>query len=258
MKRSRLLSLAITIASVVVIGACAGGGGAPTPSPQTLAGRTFLSTAVEGRVLVPGTRIRLEFRADSVSISAGCNSMGGTWMIDGGRLRVSAMSSTEMACDPPLMEQDRWVAKLLTDGAGIALDGDTLILAGGGIQVTLLDREVADPDRPIEGTRWVLEGIVSGDAMSSVPLGVTAAFSIADGRIDVEAGCNTGGGPVEVGEGRLSFGPIGLTKKLCAPGPMAVEQAMTAVLSGEIGFSIEADVLTLDAGNRGLVFRAAR
>ena len=62
------------------------------------------------------------------------------------------------------------------------------------------DREVADPDRPLEGTRWVVDGIVAGDAVLSIPAGVTAA----------------------------------LTRKACAPEAMAVEQAVTAVLSGQV------------------------
>jgi heat shock protein HslJ len=249
-----LPSIGILVASAL-IAACSGG---PSPSPApSVAGRTFLSTKVEGRTFVEGTRVRLVFQDGGLSASAGCNTMGGQYQIDGGRLVVGQLGSTEMACDPPLMEQDRWLAELLTGGSAVTLDGDTLILEGSLVRLTLQDRETADPDRPLEGTRWVVEGIVTGDAVSSLPAGVVAAIRIADGRAHVEAGCNGGGAPVVSDEGALTFGELVLTAQLCEPGVMSVEDAVLAVLSGTVAYSIEADVLTLDAGGRGLILRAA-
>lgn len=45
-------------------------------------------------------------------------------------------------------------------------------------------------------------------------------------------------------------------KMACEPRPMSVDSAVLAVLSGEVAWAIDADVLTLDAGNAGLVFRS--
>jgi heat shock protein HslJ len=97
---------------------------------------------------------------------------------------------------------------------------------------------------------------VSGDAVSSVPLGVTAALTFSDGRVDVEAGCNNGGGTVDITATTLGFGPIVLTKMACGPDAMAVEGAVGAALLGTVAYTIEADTLTLDAGGVGLVLRA--
>src|SRR3990172_738506 len=202
---------------------------------------------VEGRTLVQGSTLRLAFSSGQVSVNAGCNSMSGPYRIDGARLVVDELATTEMGCEPPLMDQDRWVADLL-DGATVALDDDTLTLTKGVIHVVLLDREIADPDRPLLGTRWVVDGLISGDAVSSIPAGATAALTFSAGRVDVEAGCNRGGGPVEVTDASLRFGPIGLTKMACAPEVMALERAVTTVLAGAVGYTIEAATLTLDAG----------
>jgi heat shock protein HslJ len=130
-------------------------------------------------------------------------------------------------------------------------------MTDGTAQLTLLDEEVATPDQPIEGTRWLLDGIVSGDAVSSVPVGVTASIRIGGGRVSVEAGCNRGGGSVEVTPDTLTFGPIATTKMACEAGAMSVESAVLAVLSGDVAYAIDADTLTLDAGDAGLIFRAA-
>ncbi len=257
-------SLLLVVVSALLVGACSAGGATPGPSdppatrtePDNLAGRTFLSTAIDGRVLVPGSRVRLTFDVGRIGASAGCNSMGGSVAIVDGRLIVGDLFTTEMACDPALMDQDSWLAAFL-DGASIALAGDTLSLAKDGVTLTLLDREVADPDRPLLGTRWVVVGIVSGDAVSSVPAGIVAAITLADGRVAVETGCNSGGGAVTVADTTLTFGPLTLTKMACAGDAWFMESAVTAVLSGDVRYAIEADTLTFDAGAGGLVLQPA-
>ena len=248
----------VALVSAILLGTCGSGGasGPPEPSDPGVEGRTFLSTGLEGRPLVAGSTVRLAFQNGGVSANAGCNSMGGPYRIEGDRLIADELATTEMACEPALMEQDRWLAELL-GGATIALDGDTLTLTRGVTRLTLLDREVADPDRPLLGTRWVVDGLISGGAASSVPAGIIAALTFSDGRVDVEAGCNSGGGTVEITDTTLAFGPISLTKMACAPEAMAVEGAVVAVLSGTVAYTIDAGALTLTAGGTGLMLRAA-
>lgn len=268
-----LPALSLAVASALLVAACSTSPGAsPTPPPTAdpagstappagaaaagLDGRTFLSTDITGRTLVPGSQVRLTFGDGQVSANGGCNSMSGAYTIVNGMLIAGQLATTEMACDPALMAQDRWLAELL-GGAGVTLAGDTLTLERAGVVLTLIDREVADPDRPLEGTRWVVDGIVAGDAVSSVPAGVTASITIADGRVSVEAGCNSGGGTVDVADDTITVGPIALTEMACAPAAMAVEQAVVAALTGQVAYTIEAGVLTLDAGVAGLVLRAS-
>ena len=258
--------LPLAIVAAILVAACTGAGGAATAAPSVdppggsanegLEGRTFLSTAASGRALVPGSVVRLSFQDGQIGATGGCNSMGGPYAIDGDRLVVSQLAMTEMACAPDLMDQDQWLAGLL-DGATIALEGDTLTLAKNETRLSLLDREVADPDRPLTGTRWIVDGLVSADAVSSVPVGVVAALTFEAGRVDVEAGCNQGGGSATVTDTTVTFGPIALTKMACEGGAMEVERAVSAVLSGEVLYTIEAGTLTLDGGAAGLTLRAA-
>jgi len=270
-------AIPLVLASVIVVSAC-GAGSSPTPgapgaSPpvaadpsavpgptdpprQGLDGRTFLSTKTDGRGLVAGSRVRLSFRDGTIGASAGCNSMGGAYAVDGGVLRAPQLATTEMACDPALMAQDQWLASLL-DGAAVTLDGDTLTLAKDGVTLTLVDREVADPDRPLIGTRWVVDGLVSGGTVSSVPAGLEAALTFSDGQVAVEAGCNSGSGAATIADRTIAFGQIALTAMACPEPAMALEQAVVAALGPRVGYSIEADVLTLDAGGIGLTLRAA-
>ena len=232
----------------------------PTPGPSAgvagIEGKTYLSTAVQGATLVPGSRIRLSFANGSLSANAGCNAMGGAYTIAGGRLTTTEMITTDMGCAQPLMQQDQWVAGLLRDSA-ITIAGDTMTLDDGKIQATFLDREVADPDRPIEGTHWVLDGIVSGDVASSVPTGVTSTLVITAGQAAIDTGCNVGSAAVQVAPDTLTFGPMALTRRACAQDPSSVESAVVGVLQGTVRYTIEADVLTIDGGGNGLTYRAA-
>jgi heat shock protein HslJ len=245
----------LAAASLILIVACSAAGGA-SGAPVSLDGRTYLSTAVEGADLVPNSQVRLSFADGSLNANAGCNHLGGAYTIDGDRLRTAQMSTTEMACEEALMQQDQWLAQFLTD-VTFTQAGDTLTLVNGDVRLTLTDKEVVTPDQSLEGRTWTLDGIVSDDAVSSVPVGVTASIKIADGRAEINAGCNGGGGSVDVTADTLTFGPIATTKMACDAAAMSVETAVLAVLSGPVSYSIDADVLTIDAGGAGLMFRAA-
>jgi len=233
--------------TVTFTGAAAGG---------SLDGREFLSQSVEGQELVEGSTIRLGFADGSISAHAGCNQMNGAYTLDGDVLHVEALATTEMACEPPLMDQDTWLAEFLSSGPAVTLDGDTLTLTSGDVSIVLVDRIVADPDRPIEGTRWVVDGLVQNEGVSTVPIGVTASLTITDGQAAVEAGCNTGSATLEVGDATLTFGPLALTRMACPDEQMQVEQLVSQVLDGEVEYEIEADVLRLTNGDVGLHLRA--
>jgi heat shock protein HslJ len=230
-----------------------------TPAPFRLDGKTFVSTDVTGHDLVAGSEIRLTFDGDNLGASGGCNQLGGTWSIDGDVLVVPPdMIMTEMACEPALMEQDSWLASFLSSRPTVALDGDALTLSGGDGTITLLDREVVDPDRPLVGTKWSVEGVVTADAVSSVPAGVRVPTLEFDaGRVLVFAGCNTGSGEYEATDQDVVFGPIAITRMACDEASMQVEAHVLAVLQGTASYDIEADVLTLTNGDTGLVVRAA-
>ena len=256
MTRTAPLALAATLLAAT-FAACSGGAGSGSGGdlPAALDGRTFLSTEVVGYELAPGSRLRLTFDGESLGASGGCNSIGGTYRIEGGKLVADQLMTTEMACEEPLMAQDAWLIGLLA-GSLIGLADDTLTLQQEGIRVTFRDREVADPDRPVEGTRWVLDGILTEQAASSVPAGVVAALTFADGNVQVEAGCNGGSGSATIGEGTIAFGPIATTRMMCDEPRMEVEAAVLGVLQGDVAFEVEAATLTLTAGPNALKFRA--
>jgi heat shock protein HslJ len=234
---------------------------APTtsqPAPE-LDGRQFVATEVTGYELVPDSQIRLSFEGDSIGATGGCNSLASTWSLDGDQLVVAQMAMTEMACEPTaLMDQDTWLASFLSSGPAVALDGDTLTLTGTDASITLLDREVAEPDRELEGTAWALDSVVSADAVSSFALERVPTLRFEAGELAVDTGCNTGGSSYEATADQLTIGPIRLTRMACTdPNGSEVEAAVLAVLEGQPSYTIDSDLLTLTSGEQGLVYRAS-
>lgn len=243
--------------------------GPPSPTPPNstqpagLNGRQFLAVSIKvggnDQPLVPGSRISIDFNNGNLGASAGCNQLFGTYTVDGNKLTVTQMGGTEMACEEPLMAQEAWLSTFLSSGLTFALDGDDLVLTSGDAVMTLLDRSVAEPDQTLEEITWGLSSIVTGDAVASVPVGVSATFLFhADGTVEIFSGCNRGGGTYAIEGDKMRFGEIVMTRMACAGAGDQVEQAVIAVLnSPEITWSIDAATLTLTAGDNGLIFSAA-
>jgi len=247
----------------------AGCGGAQGPAAQPgggsqgaaadLIGRTFLSTSVteagRSRELTPGTRVSLSFVEDGRLVAnAGCNTMTGQARLGGTLETPDGLSMTEMGCDPPRHAQDQWLANVLQSGPSWRLDGDELTLTSGQIKLVLLDRAVAEPAPPVEGTKWLLETVYTGQTASSAPTGPYLIFT--GGQVTGSTGCNDLSGPAKITGSNIEFGPIGMTRKAC-PGDLApAERAMVAVLQGTVPFKVEHGQLTLNPGaQQGLGFR---
>ena len=260
----RRLGLGVGVLLVVAgCGSAAQPGGSGGSGGDELVGRTFLSTSAtdggEPRELAAGTRVSLWFADDGRLVAnAGCNTLAGPVTLDGGKIETTAdLSMTEMGCDAPLHAQDEWLAKLLQATPSWRLDGDELVVAGADAELVLLDRSVAEPDQPVEGTRWQLDTIFSAGTASSVPAGADAHLTFAGGRVTGSTGCNTLEGPAAIAGSTIKFGQLSMTRKAC-PGDLAtVERAMVAVLQGDVPFEVESGQLTLDPGaDQGLGLRA--
>ncbi len=266
-----IATLGLLAVATLVLAGCGGGGAAGpaastvpstgasggTPATtETLSGRTFLSTGIDGAELADGSQVRLTFEATQIGASAGCNQMSGDYEVADGTLNVGMLAMTEMACEEPLMAQDTWLSGFL-DGATATLDDTTLTLAKDGTTLTLQDESVVNPDRPLEGTRWIVTSTVANDAVSSVPAGAQASLVFDASSVAVESGCNSGSGGYELQGDLITFGPIATTLKMCVDeGVAALEQAVLGVLQGEVQSDIDGNTLTLTKDGTGLVLTA--
>ncbi len=267
----------VLTALLAALSAGCGGGTGPSPStpsppsagadngsaPPGLDGHTFVSTRVlvdgRERALVPGTQLRLEFRAGRIGASAGCNQLGGEYRLEGDVLVVRNAAVTEMGCDPARHAQDEWLFGILGRGPVISFDDAELALMVDTTVIAMVEHQLVEPDLALVGTDWLLTSILSGDVVSSVPAGVVARLRFGnDGRVTVETGCNAGGGSYRLDGDRIVFGELALTKRACTGAAGEVEQAVLAVLgAGAVAYGIDGPTLRLVAGSAGLDFRGA-
>ncbi|HET9773057.1 MAG TPA: META domain-containing protein, partial [Acidimicrobiia bacterium] len=144
------------------------------------------------------------------------------------------------------------------------LDGPTLTLENGTTRMVLDDRKVADPDRALRGTKWVVDTIIEGESASSVPAGAEAHLTVGDGddrdHFTGHAGCNGMGGTSVVDEkaATITFSEVITTKMACEDDRMRLERAVLATLDGPVAYRIDADRLHLDGpGGHGLILKAS-
>ncbi len=243
----------------------------PVGSADRLASRTWIATRISedgaARPLVAGTQLTLTFDDGTAGGSAGCNSFGGDYHLDGDRLVVEEMSMTEMGCDPDRHTQDEWITGLLNTEPQWSVSGDelTITATGSGTEtvIVFVDEEVAIPDRPLVDTDWELITVISGTgpeaAASSVPAGAEVSLRFAeDGTFEAELGCNSGGGSYELDGDVLRVVELGVEAALCSDVEvMALEEMVTELLTSEPHWEIDGDRLRLRTDDAGLEFGAA-
>jgi len=226
-------------------------------SPQVgLAGLVFLLETAEGFMPVAGTTVRLSFDETSVGISGGCNSQSGSYSLCDGRLCLTDLSRTEIGCEPALDAQDVWLGGFFTASPLVTQTGARLTLESADASLTFLDREVADPDRPLVGRTWSVDTLIRGSGpsagASSVPVTPTVEFAT-DGQYNIFTGCNSGSGTYAVEGDSITLSSTVITDAGCNPPIASVQEHILDVLEpGTVSYEIEARRLTLTRGNVGL------
>jgi len=226
---------------------------APCKAPQ-LDKRAFLLESAQGFEPLTGSTVRLSFHDGSLSLGAGCNSLGGEFSLANGRLVLREGGITEIGCDPQRQAQDEFLWSFVESSPQLELDGSTLTLSGASAVLVFRDRELADPDRPLVATRWTIDTFLANDSASNLPgpLAPTLLFD-ADGSLHFETGCNSGVGKYTVAGDQLTTTQVGSTNRACSGPPAAAEEHILKVLrEGTLSFEIDAGRLTLQRGEVGL------
>lgn len=143
MRDARTFLLVGGVVALVAVGAIAatlaGGGGGddsangsvPVESLAQLTGSWVAVNDVSAPALVLGT-VRLDFSDDGrVTAQTGCNGVRGQVSVDDSLLVAGPLMSTRMACEPPLMEQERWVTQMLESRPRLEQSGPYLYLHWG-------------------------------------------------------------------------------------------------------------------------------
>jgi heat shock protein HslJ len=252
------MRLVPVVVAMLAAAGCAGSGGADEPIPE---GRTFVSVTVDGEQIPGGGPLVVGFADGRITAYAGCNQGSGGVDLSGGRI-VTRLATTMMACPPPVGAADAWMTHLFDAHPVWTLTGDTLTLTTDTAVVTLRDKKVVNPDRELTGTSWLVQSLVSSQAvMTSVALEqARPTLTIAtNGAVTGWSGCNEfhGGADLSGAPNAIDFGPLTSTTNACPGEAGEIEQAVLRVLNGLVRTTIDADELRLNRDDGyGLILRA--
>jgi len=207
-------------------------------------------------VLVATHPVTLVLDGDDIGGIAACNHYGGTITRSGDTFTFGAMSMTEMACSPEsAMTLEAAYLATLADVTTATVDGDSLVLSGGGTTLTFAS-EPPPPTAELLGTTWVLDSLITGDAASSVG-GEPTLLLRADGTVSGSTGCRSFEGRwIETGA-QLDFPELRMGDESCSPALAAQDDHVVTVLGDGFTASIDGPTLTVsDPDGSGLVYRA--
>lgn len=119
--RANLSGLAL--ASALAAAACA----SSAPEPP-LSGTRWVAQSIEGAPVAYRTPT-IEFAADRISGTGGCNRFFGGYTISGERISFGGVGATEMPCEPVVMAQEAAFHTALSSTRTYRREGETLILS---------------------------------------------------------------------------------------------------------------------------------
>lgn len=227
---------------------------APLASAQSapdLAGMNWTLVSIDGQAVMDGTAVTLSFDEDGrAGGSAGCNTYGGEYTLDGNSLTFGGLFSTMMACEDAIMQQESAYLAALESATSVEwVDGQLVIVYGEEGQ-----RLVFASALTLEGTEWTL---VSIDG--AAPADGTEITLVLDGEgVAGSAGCNRYSGSYTLNGDTVTFGPFVTTRMACPQPIMQQESAFLTALEGAATFKIADGQLTIvSASGVTLIFAPA-
>lgn len=255
-------SLLASLLLVPLLGACgdSGAGGAVASEEPGLPEGQYAAVGLP-EPFDSADELSLRVAGGEVSFQATCNTMSGTASVEGDRLVVDSIGGTEMGCEDPGADQDRWLTDFFGSRPELVADGDGFVLRGEGVDIPFRPADEVGHHVPLDSVVWLLTGIeeTDGDAVSMrpVPAGLGAGFEVTGAHFRLETGCNTASGSVVVGEGTLETGRTLVTERGCDD--RALEEAQLGVITGDdVTWSVDDDRLQLGNGDVTLLYEAGR
>lgn len=123
---------ALLVATLLLSGC---GAGPDKTAHSSLSGHNFILTRVDGQPVTPpaGMKPGISFAQDMHISGVMCNRFFGQGKLEHGVLTVAQLASTRMMCSDTVLNQwEATISKMLTAGARLQLNQQTLTLQGSG------------------------------------------------------------------------------------------------------------------------------
>lgn len=173
--------------------------------------------------LISGTQVTAIFGEDgNLAGSAGCNSYGAAYTVDGDAISIGPARSTRMFCGEPegIMDQEAAYLAALGTASTYSIQGDKLALfdaQGSRVAEYQANRLV--------GETWSLAEIQYMNDTTKTPddpARYTVEF-LPDGTLNIKADCNNAGGEYTISGSSLSISITHTTRAACPPDSLSEE-----------------------------------
>lgn len=230
----------------------------------------------------------------SLSGNGGCNQFNTTYAVDGANIKVDpAIAMTRRSCAPEVMDQEQEYLAALVSAATYRVSGNELEMRTADDALAAMfvvaeslpeapvseETPAAEPTATVEttteltstlpttatvpnlmGVVWQWQGTAMGDGSEitvKFPDRYTVEF-LADGKVQLRADCNTGGGSYVVDGQSLTMDVAAMTRKMCRPDSKSnlfiqqLNYARTFVMDGEnLVLNLFADAGNMTFANGG-------
>lgn len=224
---------------------------------------SFLDRQGDEVEILPDTEITASFNTTQLSGSAGCNSYFTSYTLDGDRIYVGVIGSTEIFCEDPagVMEQEEDYLANFQSAYFYSVDEDQLVVSNADME-PLLTFQLVDSENLID-TTWSLSGYNSG-AQGFIPIlsgtSINAIFS-EDGVITGNSGCNQFSAPYQADDEQITIGEPVSTRNFCSTpeGTMVQERRFLEILVSADSYQIQENQLIIlsESGDLLLAFISA-
>ncbi len=207
--------------------------------------------------LPAGALVTISFADGGLKGSAGCNSYFGGYQVSGDAIEVGPVGSTEMWCEGLMDLEDAYLATLSeATGFSLAPDGGRLTIASA-IGVLVFEKPQPVAERPLTGTVWTLETIISGETAQSVLAGTQVTLEFTDERVSGSTGCNLYGAAYTLDGNAFMVEMMEVTLQYCSEELMTQEGTYLAALGAAEELTLEGGLLVIAYPDGELVFKPA-
>ncbi len=224
----QIITISIAVVMLAAVAACSTSGG----TGGTIEGPTWKLTSqlADGSLgeVPSGVVADATFSGGNVSGSAGCNVYRGTATIDGSKIEVGPLATTQMACQDPAAGVESAYLANLANAATFTATADALTIyddSGASLLVY-----AAGPANPLEG-EWTVTGYNNGnEAVVSPVVGTELTATFTADTVSGDSGCNSFTGGYTLSGDQVTIGPLAGTMKACEPDVMDQETAFLTAL----------------------------
>lgn len=233
-------------------------GGAPAALREQSWQLTLFGPVDAPRPAVAEPPATLNFEAERVSGSTGCNSFGGPYTASAENINFGTLASTLALCtSDDLTAQEQAIFAALQGSRSYSLDGDRLRISyDEGRQALVYQAVVA----PLQRQPWRLEFYGPRDVPRPNVNGTAATLLTFEAeRLFGYTGCNNFNGGYQASATSISFEPLATTLALCTDDLLQrQEDAIFAALQDTRPYTIDGGTLTIsyDEGRQELIYRA--